>query len=383
MDLLPLNFYVLRFCGMWKERKDRNLIVRFITFCYRYIIVALIYYFTISEIIELIRTRNDVDDLTEGLFLALTYISLCLKYLNILIRQCKLRELVNCFRVKHCQPKNSVEELILRRYHIKAKKITCVFMFMSQTTGLLMIITPLMVENKRQLPVKMYVPYSVAELFPYLLTYLKQVAGIFYGVLLNVTFDCLVYGFIIQTCGQIELLCYRLSETFRLLQKNSEEKKDDTIEKFAIAECVRHHISVCNITHRIQSLFMWATTILFFCSLLILCTSIYQMSKTKLFGVEFFTFVLYFGSMLFQVFSYCWYGNELDLKNKNIAYAIYSTNWFSISVKQRKCLSFVMMISQRGQIISFYGVCSLVLSTFTWILKTSYSAFNLLQQASN
>ncbi|XP_011699948.1 PREDICTED: uncharacterized protein LOC105457144 [Wasmannia auropunctata] len=241
-------------------------------------------------------------------------------------------------------------------------------MLISQMTGLMVLIVPLMTQNERQLPLKMYVPYSMVELLPYLLTYLEQTAAVFYGVLLNVALDSLVYGLMIQTCGQIELLCYRLSETFRFLQRNNKEKKHADIEKFAIAECVRHHVSVWNITHRIQSLFMWIIATLFFFSLITLCSSIYQMSNKKLFSVEFFAFVLYLGSMLFQVFSYCWYGNELDLKNKSIAYAIYASDWTIISVKQRKNLSFMMMISQRGRMISFYGVCSLVLSTFTYAI---------------
>ncbi|XP_018346423.1 PREDICTED: odorant receptor 46a-like [Trachymyrmex septentrionalis] len=263
----------------------------------------------------------------------------------------------------------------------EAKRIACAFMFISQISGFLVLIGPLMTQNERQLPMKMYVPYSMMELLPYLLTYLEQVAVVFYGVSLNVAFDSLVYGFIIHTCGQIELLSYRLSETFRFLQENNKEKEHDVIEKFAIAECVRHHVSVCNIMHRIQSLFMWIITILFFFSLITLCSSVYQMSNKKFFSVEFFVFLVYLGAMLFQVFSYCWYGNELDLKNKSIAHAIYASDWTIISAKQRKSLSFMMMMSQGGRMLSFYGICSLVLSTFTWILKTSYSSFNLLQQA--
>lgn len=161
----------------------------------------------------------------------------------------------------------------------EAKRLVCVFMFFAQMTGVLILITPLMSRNERQLPMKMYVPYSMAKLFPYLLTYFEQAAAVSYGILLNVTLDSLVYGLIIQTCGQIDLLCYRLSETFRFLQENNEEKKYSTIENFAIAECVRHHVLVYNITYRIQSLFMWNVATLFFFSLITVCCSIYQMSN--------------------------------------------------------------------------------------------------------
>ncbi|XP_067207860.1 uncharacterized protein [Linepithema humile] len=383
MDILPINFSVFRFCGVWKEHQGSNSIIRFISFCHRYIIAIVLYHFTISEIIEVIRMRNDVESLTESLFLALTYLSTCLKYQNFSMRQGELRALLNCFCVKLSQPKNSAEKLILKQYDRRAKQTTCFFMSMSQMTAVLLILVPLLSQDERLLPCKMYVPYSITALLPYALTYLLQVIALVYGVLLNVSFDSLVYGLIIQTCGQIELLCRRLTESFQFRWKNDEEngeKRIEAIENFAIAECVRHHILVHNIMQRIQSLFVWTIAILFFFSLVTLCTSIFQMSKKELFSAEFFGFILYLSSMMFQVFSYCWYGNELDLKNKSISYAIYTSNWMAISIKQRKKLLLVMMMSQKGRIISFYGTCALIVGSFTWIIKTSYSAFNLLQQ---
>jgi len=39
----------------------------------------------------------------------------------------------------------------------------------------------------------------------------------------------------------------------------------------------------------------------------------------------------------------------------------------AVSVKQRKNLLLVMMMSQKGRIISFYGACALIVGTFTWV----------------
>ncbi|KAF3054237.1 Odorant receptor 030 [Nylanderia fulva] len=383
MDLLPVNFFIFRFCGMWKEHKSSNLITCFANFCYRYIIAILIYYCTIFEIIELIYKKNDIEVLIEGLFLVFTYVILCLKYQNFLVQQYELNALLDCFRTKICQPKDSIEKSILKQYDRKAKRTACFYMSLCLSTGLMMIVEPLLTQDERSLPIQMYIPYSITPLLSYVLTYLQQAAVLIYGILLNTSLDSMVYGFIIHTCGQTELLCYRLTEIFQSLQENNDKNAKHTIENFAITECVKHHILVYNIIHKIQSLFVWTVAALFFFSLITLCTSIYQMSKTKLLSPEFFTFILYLGSIMFQIFLYCWYGNELDLKNKNIAYAIYASNWTIISTEQRKKLLLVMMKSQKGMILSFHGICTLNLNTFTWIMKTSYSAFNLLQQASN
>jgi len=38
MDILPINFKALRFCGAWKEREDDNMCVGFLRVCYRYVV---------------------------------------------------------------------------------------------------------------------------------------------------------------------------------------------------------------------------------------------------------------------------------------------------------------------------------------------------------
>ncbi|KAG5343219.1 OR94B protein, partial [Acromyrmex heyeri] len=340
MDILPLNFRVLWFCGAWSEKKDNNgLFIRFLSFCYRYAIVILIYEFTISEVIELVRTHDDIEGITEGLFLALTYVALCFKYGNFLVRQNEVSMLLDCFRRETCQPRNSEERMILIKYDRKAKWCVRTFMSISQATCIALILAPIVgpQNTDRPLPFKTYLPYSISGLYPYLATYLQHVGAIFYGVLLNVSFDSLVYGFTLHVCGQIELLCYRLSKIYK---DHPKQYQIDTDKGTMISECKR------------------------------------------LLSVGFLSLTLYLGCMLFQVFFYCWYGNELQLKSKGIGDAIYSSNWTIATTRDRRSLLFVMATSQKGLKLSYYGIFNLALDTFTWILKTSYSTFNVLQQTS-
>lgn len=151
------------------------------------------------------------------------------------------------------------------------------FMSMSQACCVALILAPVVGPQKsdRPLPFKTYLPYSISGLYPYLATYLQHVGVIFYGVLLNVSFDSLIYGFTLHVCGQIELLRYRLSKIFN----DPEQYQIDSDKGTAIGECVRHHLYIHEIVRRIQSLFVWTVTFLFIFSLVTLCTSIFQMSK--------------------------------------------------------------------------------------------------------
>ncbi|EFN73174.1 Odorant receptor 2a [Camponotus floridanus] len=314
-----------------------------------YAVVFLIYEFTILDAVEVIRTRDHIHELTEGLFLGLTFLTLSVKYANFLLRENKVSELLDYLRIKMCQPKNSTEQLIMEEHNRKAKWSTVSFMMISFATGLGFMITPalgLLTKNEHVLPLKSYIPYSVSNLFIYLATYLQQFITLFYGIMLNVSFDSLIYGFIIHTCAQIELMCHRLTENLNCI---SSERKSQT--NVSIEECVRHHLLVKILT--------------------------------RLLSFEFLSMLLYLSGMLLQLFYYCWYGNELELKSKGIATAIYSSDWTKVTPQDRKSLIFIMINSQKGIMFSYHGIFALSLNTFTWICRTSYSAYNLLQQASN
>lgn len=73
----------------------------------------------IFEVIELIRMHDRINELTEGLFLASTYITLCLKYANFLLRKNDVSELLNYLRVKMCQPRNLTEKMIIETHSRK------------------------------------------------------------------------------------------------------------------------------------------------------------------------------------------------------------------------------------------------------------------------
>ncbi|XP_032662641.1 odorant receptor 46a-like [Odontomachus brunneus] len=341
-----------------------------------YAVLLLIYQLTISEVIELIRMRNHIDDVTEVLFLTSTFVTLCLKYANFLLRRDQLSTLLECLRVKMCQPRNFKERLIIEAHSRKAKWSTLSFLIISHATGLGLIITPALeaVTGERVLPLKSYIPYSITRLLPYAATYLQQAAAIFYAIMLNVSFDSLVYGLTIHACGQIELICRRLTDDL----VTSEKRSNTSIE-----ECVKHHVLVYAFVKGVETLFIWTVTILFFFSLIIFCTSIFLITKTKLFSAEFFSLLLYFSGIMLQIFFYCWYGNELELKSRRIANAIYFSDWTMATPRERRSLVLIMINSQKGFVFSYHGLFTLCLDTFTWIFKTSYSAFNLLQHASN
>lgn len=138
----------------------------------------------------------------------------------------------------------------------------------------------LLTKGERVLPVKSYIPYSVSDLLPYLFTCLQQLVSMFYAIMLNVSFDSLVYGFAIHACAQIELMCCRLT---RNLQRDMSSGRTKTATA-SIEECVRHHLLVNILVKKTRALFIWTVMIFFFSGMFIVCTSIFLISKVGFVG---------------------------------------------------------------------------------------------------
>ncbi|XP_033208298.1 odorant receptor 46a-like [Belonocnema kinseyi] len=366
MEILPMNFKTLSYCGLWSE----NVKFHFLKSVYKTLVVVLIFHFTIAEAIEFVKTCGSEEDSTQGLFLSFTFLALCFKILNFVLDRKEMLNLLAKFSSDICQPNSSEEWVIFKRCTQQIDRIFLTFMILSQTSGIAFLTLPFLETGlvNVTLPFRTYQPYDVSNNALYLATYTLQLLAAFYGVLLNVTFDTMVYGFILLICAQYEILCHRLL------------KIEYHCSNFSIKKCVHHHVIILDLISSTQSFFMKVVTPLFFFSLITLGASVFKIIQLNLLSIEFFTMALYLMCMMSEIFCYCSYGNELTLKSKNVIDAVYCSNWVKFDSIERKGLRFIMHMSVRGKVISHHGQCILNLNTFVWIIKTSYSALNVLQK---
>ena len=264
MDILPLNFATLYYCGLWSADDQKYWLMKMI---YRTFVVILIFCITLSELIELTMSEN-IAHLTECLFLTLTITALCAKMINFITRQKNMNCLLNELRSEICQPKNSDEEKILLKYQTQAKNIFKTLGGLAVPTGLLLIIVPI-ANQKRELPVRGYQPVSLDHTLYFVVVYFFQAVGIIISILINVSLDILLAGLILLVCGQFELCSHRI-------MISSKNQSFSTIK-----ESIRHHVIMLRLVRRIQSFFILVAVILFMLSLLTICTSLFQFPQVR------------------------------------------------------------------------------------------------------
>ncbi|XP_014230706.1 odorant receptor 94b-like [Trichogramma pretiosum] len=369
MDIIPANFRLLQFCGIWTETdSDKNILKSIWGFS----LITVIFYFTIVQIIKLYFFLEDLEELIDVMFLTVTYILLCLKILNFIMRRQSVLHLLKMFRhdmYKACSPE---EEKILKMYSKSAYNMFRIILILSQSTGVFFCLLPFVTLDPEnfELPFKTYQFYDDETTLGFSVTYVIQLVALIFGIFINVSMDTMIYGFILLTSGQYELVSYRFQES---ISKNDE---------FLLKQTITHYGMVKKTVKRIQTAFMIVIAPLFFLSSLTLCASIFQLSQNDVFTLEFLGFTMYLSCMLCQVFLYCKYGEELKSNELEFKNNIYKSNWTSLQVNQQKLLTMMLILANNVEAISWKGQFTLSLDTFVWLMKTSYTAFNLIHKTS-
>jgi len=108
------------------------------------------------------------------------------------------------------------------------------------------------------LPYKVWLPYNSNISLIFWLTSMQQMITIFFGTFINIGTETLIFGFMLQTCAQIEIFQSRLKKLVICKRTRyakhslaSSDKKEATISEY-----VRHHLSIYKL---VESFYIYCT----------------------------------------------------------------------------------------------------------------------------
>lgn len=209
------------------------------------------------------------------------------------------------------------------------------------------------------LPYRVWLPYDTNVTVIFWIISVQQIVTIIFTTVINVATETLVFGFVLQTCAQLEILGSRLRKLMtnnNAVYRQKDISHSSNAKKSIMSQHIRHHlgiyklvihvwidllefvqiypinqiISKYNITHAwyailtqnrcsyakmVNVIYKQVLFIQFFVSVLVLCTSIYYIS-THFTETESVTMLIYVFCMFVQIFLYCWSGNEVIVKVK-------------------------------------------------------------------
>ncbi|KAF3054595.1 Odorant receptor 007 [Nylanderia fulva] len=381
MQLLSLNFLLYTISGLWRPIEWTSKCSKYLYGLYTFTMMYLLIFSVIIQLMDIILVIDNVDDFTTTSLLFLSDIACFCKATTIIIRRDKIINLIKTLQEKPCKPSSEEEINIQMEYDnlIRTYSINYSLLASFSCTGVT--IGEIFATLQGELPYRGWVPYDVhSSLVLFWITSIQEILAIIVGTIMNVATETLILGFCLQICSQLEILKHR----FRIAIKSDEEEespsKNVLYKKSRFSEHIRYHLCIIRFAETFNEIFNQVLFMQFSASILVLCTSLYYLSSHITFE-DFVKLAVYTLCMFVQIFVYCWAGNEVILKSTGLSEAMYEINWTSVTVSEQKDLLIIMKRCTKPIKFTSTFLVTLSLESYTNILRTSYSAFNVLQQS--
>ncbi|RZB40738.1 7tm 6 domain containing protein, partial [Asbolus verrucosus] len=290
-------------------------------------------------------TGNFRDAVTGTIFVSLMEMLGVLKACCLINNMGMLKQLMITVNSDLFQPKN-LQQIDLIQPNLKAwKMIVGSFWFFTLGWLFFYILCPIFDQTIKEyrLPFLAWYPYNTKTSPQYELTYLHQFIGISYLAMTSVNVDSLIAALNMYIGAQFDILC----DDLRNFHDAKKDNSDDANKK--LQNCIRHHKEILKFAEFANHFFNWLIFVEFF---------------VVPFSGEFFSFISYVNCISVQVFMYCWFGNEIEVKSNKLPYAIFESDWTSLSPEVKRDLIILLLRVQRPLKMSAFGLFYLSLETF-------------------
>ncbi|XP_041979496.1 odorant receptor Or1-like [Aricia agestis] len=329
---------------------------------------------------ELYRVWGNVVEMTAVLFLLSTNVSQSIKLFNVTSKKNVVKEMVEEFEeaMDDETTRNKNAEQVAKSLDYEGKIQLLAYLFMSITC----ILGWFFSTDEGELLFKAWYPYDVTKSPAYELSYAHQCIALPVTAMLNISSDTLVTSLIAQCRCRLRLLGRALTSLCDGLDltKDILSDADQDIVERRLKRCAVQHEACLRSARRIEDYFSFAILVQFCVSMLIICVSAYQLAFATTNASEKIGMAFYLIVMAYQVFVYCYQGNELLLESENLLGAAYECPWYKLGVRSRRSLLIIMTRTRRVATLTAGGFTVISLSCFTSIIKASYSFYTVLQQ---
>ncbi|XP_037033125.1 odorant receptor 33b-like [Bradysia coprophila] len=190
---------------------------------------------------------------------------------------------------------------------------------------------------------------------------------IIWYLLLQCSLRYKILGMEIQTMGRI---------TGEGTVKMTQKEKNAIFYKDLVAS-IKAHLHLKEITDEVESFSSKLFLLQFATSGLCICCSIYCNVSTNV--LERLIHVYTFFYNISELFMITYFGNEIMLSSSCLTYSLFESEWTEQPHSTKKCIIIFGEYLKRSHEMLIGKLYPLTLDTFTRILKSSYSLFNILK----
>ncbi|XP_014480018.1 PREDICTED: odorant receptor 22c-like [Dinoponera quadriceps] len=226
----------------------------------------------------------------------------------------------------------------------------------------------------RELILKMKFPFEISTHTIYVVvTVVQFIHLVFIGFILGILHSLLA-TLILHIGGQIEILQDWLKSAF---SRNKSEQSDEITPQLLITkhqQIIMFSENIENLYTSIAFMVLLSDTMIICCLGFVIVTSLNEPNAAAILV----KCIMFYITMNFEVFLYCYAGEYLSAKSKLIGDAAYDSLWYNVAAKNRRIVLFVVLRSQKRLTITCGKIMDLTLERFTSVMKASASYMSVL-----
>ncbi|XP_076229128.1 uncharacterized protein LOC116424882 [Nomia melanderi] len=334
---------------------------------YTVVVSSILLYLLLTIVLDLLLNVKNQEDLCGNFYALVPVVTSSCKLCSFLANRERIMALLTKVNRKPHLPTNETEMKIEIRFNRMNEKLTRLYTSVFLMCTLVIWISSLIRDTRiRVLAFRAWIPYNYSSASLYTVTYVHQVLSVTISTQMDVAYDTLFSGLMFCINSQLEILGHRL--------RNIRSDQRGTAR-----ECARHLNYIYDFVAKMNERFELVLCVQFLTSALSMCFVLYQFTQSDG-NARLAEMFMYAVCMLVEIFYYCWYGNEVRLKSLEIPDVIYASDWLNLDEKTKKTLLMIMIRSRIPMQFTSAHVVSMNIDTFMTVLKTSYSAYNVLQQ---
>ncbi|RZC37207.1 7tm 6 domain containing protein, partial [Asbolus verrucosus] len=302
---IKINILILKLVGLWPH-EDESYKFNLYTFYAIISINFLINGHNFFQTMNIFVVYPDLEALAETIFVTITDLLASVKVYYFTRNMGQLKKLMVELNSEIFQPK-SEEQMILVRPGLFSWKMTYVgFWTPVATTLFLWASFPIMDGSVKEyrLPFSAWYPFNTKISPWYELTYLHQVVSIWFMATANVNMDTLIAALMMYTGVQCDILCDNL--------RNLSGVEGEFVGKLVAS--MQHHRKIVKFAVNSNTFFNMIVLGQFFTSAVTIGLVMFRLTLVSPTSSEAFSLLFYVGSMTVQIFLYCWFGNEVEVK---------------------------------------------------------------------
>nr|WBF90986.1 odorant receptor SameORX [Schistocerca americana] len=146
-----------------------------------------------------------------------------------------------------------------------------------------------------------------------------------------------------------------------------------------LLECIIFHQEVIKSVDEMESILSASVLVQFLASTLVICFTAFVITTAEN-KQDLPTYITYLATMFYELFLYCWYGNELLAESERLQTSAYGCGWPDAGAGFQRTLRVAMARLQRPICLTAGKFYKISRETFLLLLNGSYSYFALLHQ---